>query len=106
MNIWQFQKKLPKYWGQKRSWKKDEEKCEIFEEFAPRPGKMIFEKNVNAPFHPMTGLTENLLSKKEKDIIAVGEPTDYCFDATVKSGFEEGFHILIPADANSTYDNS
>ena len=65
---------------------------------------MIFEKNVNAAFHPMTGLTEYLLSKK-KNIIAVGEPTDYFFDATVKSGFEDGFHILIPAYANSTYDN-
>ena len=27
------------------------------------------------------------------------------FDATVKSGFEKGFHIIIPAYANSTYDN-
>ena len=67
---------------------------------------MIFEKNVNAAFHPITVLTENLLSKKEKNIIVVGKPTDYCFDATVKSGFGEGFHILIPTYANSTYDNS
>ena len=31
--------------------------------------------------------------------------TDFCLDATVKSGFEQRFHIIIPAYANSTYDN-
>ena len=46
-----------------------------------------------------------LMSKNEKDIITVGVSTDYCMDATVKSGFEQGFHIIIPAYANSTYDN-
>ena len=45
------------------------------------------------------------MSKNEKDIIVVGVSTDYCIDATVKSGFEQGFHIIIPAYANSTCDN-
>ena len=53
----------------------------------------------------MTGLTEYLRSKNEKDIITIGVSTDYCMDATVKSGFEQGFTIIIPAYANSTYDN-
>lgn len=78
---------------------------EIFDEFAPADGEKRFEKNVNSAFHTMTGLTEYLMSKNEKDIIVVGVSTDYCIDATVKSGFEQGFHIIIPAYANSTYDN-
>lgn len=78
---------------------------EIFDEFAPEEGEKCFEKNVNSAFHSMTGLTEYLRSKDEKDIIAVGVSTDYCLDATVKSGFEQGFHMMIPAYANSTYDN-
>ena len=53
----------------------------------------------------MTGLTEYLQAKGEKDIITVGVSTDYCMDATVKSGFEKGFNIIVPAYANSTYDN-
>ena len=78
---------------------------EIYEEFAPREGEMRFEKNVNSAFHPMTGLTEYLQCKGEKDIMTVGVSTDYCMDATIKSGFEKGFNMLVPSYTNSTYDN-
>lgn len=84
---------------------KSADNYEIYEEFAPRDGEKCFEKNVNSAFHPMTGLTEYLQSKGEKDIIAIGVSTDYCMDATVKSGFEKGFNIIIPEYTNSTYDN-
>ena len=78
---------------------------EIYEEFAPIDGERRFEKNVNSAFHPMTGLTEYLNTKGEKDIITIGVSTDYCMDATIKSGFEKGFNIYVPAYTNSTYDN-
>lgn len=78
---------------------------EIYEEFAPRNDEKRFEKNVNSAFHPMTGLTEYLQSKGEKDMIAIGVSTDYCMDATIKSGFEKGFNIYVPEYTNSTYDN-
>ena len=78
---------------------------EIYEEFAPRNSERRFEKNVNSAFHPMTGLTEYLRSKGEKDIIVIGVSTDYCMDATIKSGFEKEFNMLVPAYTNSTYDN-
>ena len=84
---------------------KSADNYEIYEEFAPRDGEKRFEKNVNSAFHPMTGLTEYLQSKGEKDIIAIGVSTDYCMDATVKSGFEKGFNMIIPEYTNSTYDN-
>ena len=84
---------------------KNSDNYEIYEEFAPRNSEKRFEKNVNSAFHPMTGLTEYLQSKGEKDIITIGVSTDYCMDATVKSGFEKGFNIIIPAYTNSTYDN-
>ena len=60
---------------------------------------------MNSAFHPMTGLSEYLKAKNEKKIITIGVCTDYCMDATVKCGFEQGFKIIIPAYANSTYDN-
>ena len=78
---------------------------EIYEDFAPVNGEMRFEKNVNSAFHPMTGLTEYLQTKGEKDIIAICVSTDYCIDATIKSGFEKGFNIYVPEYTNSTYDN-
>ena len=78
---------------------------EVYEDFAPRDDEKRFEKNVNIAFHPMTGLTEYLQSKGEKDIITIGVSTDYCMDATIKSGFEKGFNLFVPAYTNSTYDN-
>ena len=84
---------------------KSSENYEIYEEFAPRADERRFEKNVNSAFHPMTGLTEYLQSKGEKDVMAIGVSTDYCMDATIKSGFEHGFNIYVPEYTNSTYDN-
>ena len=78
---------------------------EVFDDFAPLPNEKRFEKNVNSAFHPMTGLTEYLQSKGEKDIIVIGVSTDYCMDATIKCGFEKGFNLFVPAYTNSTYDN-
>ena len=84
---------------------KTSDNYEIYEEFAPQGSEKRFEKNVNSAFHPMTGLTEYLQSKGEKDIIAIGVSTDYCMDATIKCGFEKGFKIFVPEYTNSTYDN-
>ena len=50
-------------------------------------------------------MTEYLCAKGEKDIIVIGVSTDYCMDATIKSGFEKGFNMFVPAYTNSTYDN-
>ena len=91
--------------GPGSSLEKGTDRYEVFDEFAPLDGERRFEKNVNSAFHPMTGLAAYLKSKHEKDIITVGVSTDYCMDATVKSGFEHGFNIIVPAYANSTYDN-
>lgn len=84
---------------------KSADNYEIYEVFAPRDGEKRFEKNINSAFHPMTGLTEYLNSKGEKDIIVIGVSTDYCMDATIKSGFEKGFNMIVPSYTNSTCDN-
>ena len=52
-----------------------------------------------------TELLEYLQEKVEKEIIITGLQTDYCIDATVKCGFEHGFHVIIPATTNTTVDN-
>ena len=35
----------------------------------------------------------------------VGLQTNFCIDATVKSAFERGYHVIIPEGTNSTFDN-
>ena len=77
---------------------------EIYDGFQPLNGEIIFDKNVNSAFKG-TGLLEYLRQKEEKTIIIVGLQTDYCIDATIKSGFEHDFKIIVPANANSTVDN-
>ena len=83
---------------------KGTEGFEIFEEFKPIKGEKIFDKNVNSAFKG-TGLLEYLRNKSEKELIVVGLQTDYCIDATIKCGFEHGFHIIVPAYANTTVNN-
>ena len=78
---------------------------EIYDGFAPEKGEKIFDKNVNSAFHDSTGLVKYLESKNIKNIIAVGLQTDYCVDATIKSGFEKGFKMIVPEHCNSTRDN-
>lgn len=77
---------------------------EIFEEFQPTNKEVIFDKTVNSSFKA-TGLLEYLRQKDETEIIIVGLQTDYCIDATIKAGFEHGFKMIVPAYANSTFDN-
>lgn len=77
---------------------------EIYDQFQPAIREKIFDKTVNSAFKG-TGLLEYLKEKGERDIIIAGLQTDYCIDATIKCGFEHGFHMIVPAYANSTVDN-
>ncbi len=77
---------------------------EIDERFRPIDGERIFDKQVNSAFRG-TGLLEHLQVKGENTVIIAGLQTDYCIDATVKAGFEHGLRVIVPAHANSTFDN-
>lgn len=77
---------------------------EIFEKFKPLSNEKLFVKRVNSAFKD-TGLVAYLRQNKENDIIVVGLQTDKCINATVISGFEHGFHLIVPAFANSTINN-
>ncbi|WP_252247009.1 cysteine hydrolase family protein [Clostridium sp. ZBS4] len=83
---------------------KGTEGFEIYEKFIPSKEEKIFDKKVNSDFKD-TGLLEYLISKGKKDIIIVGLQTDYCIDATIKCGFEHGFHMIVPAYSNTTVEN-
>ncbi len=77
---------------------------DIFVGFNPQENDRIFDKTVNSSFCG-TGLLEYLKEKKENEVMIVGLQTDYCIDATIKSGFEHGFKMIVPAGSNSTFDN-
>lgn len=83
---------------------KGTEGFEIYNEFKPVGEEKIFDKTVNSAFNG-TGLYDYLNAKGEQSIIIAGLQTDYCIDATIKCGFEYGFKMIVPAQANSTFDN-
>lgn len=78
---------------------------EIYEGFRPMQGEMIFDKNVNSSFKG-TGLLKYLKDKNVRTVVVVGLQADYCIDATIKCGFEHGFKMIVPENANSTFDNA
>ncbi len=78
---------------------------EIYEGFSPLRDEKIFDKTVNSSFKG-TGLLEYLKEKNIRIVAVVGLQTDYCIDATIKCGFEHGFKMIVPENANSTFDNA
>ena len=78
---------------------------EIDARFCPAEGERIFDKQVNSAFCG-AGLLEHLREKAEDTVIVAGLQTDYCMDATIKAGFEHGLRVIVPAHANSTFDNA
>lgn len=82
-----------------------DDEFEIFEEFAPLEGERIFDKTVNSALHESTGLAGYLSKKNETKIMIVGLQTNFCIDATILSGFDRGYEMIVPEYANSTFDN-
>ena len=77
---------------------------EIYDEFRPESGERVFEKCCNSAFRN-TGLDVYLREKQETEVMVVGLQSDMCINATVIAGFEKGFHMIVPAFCNSTFDN-
>ena len=78
---------------------------DIWNSIAPLKNERIFDKNVNSPFKE-SGLLEYLTEKGEKTLMVTGLQTEYCIDATIKCGFEHGFEMIVPENANTTMDNA
>lgn len=91
--------------GEGEALTKGNEGFEIADVFAPLPGEKIFDKTVNSAFKE-SGLLEYLKEKGTEKVIIAGLQTDYCIDASVKCAFEHGFEVIIPANSNTTEDNS
>jgi len=78
---------------------------QIYNQIAPIDGEKIIEKTYNSAFKN-TELKAYLDEKNIETIILVGMQTEYCLDTTCKVAFEHGFNLIIPEDANTTFDNA
>jgi len=79
-----------------------DEDFEIASQVTPLEGEKIFIKTINSCFGNKE-LTEYL--NGEDTLMIVGLQTNFCIDASVKSAFERGFDVVIPAETNSTFSN-
>ncbi len=82
-----------------------DEAFEIAEAVAPLEGEKVFVKRINSCFGNRE-FTAYLEGSKEETLMIVGLQTNFCIDATVKSAFERGYHVIIPEGTNSTFDNA
>ena len=81
-----------------------DEAFEITEEVAPEDGEKTFVKTINSCFGNRD-FTAYLEQSKDDTLMVVGLQTNFCIDATVKSAFERGYHVIVPEGTNSTFDN-
>lgn len=70
---------------------------------APAPGEEVVVKRRYSAFHG-TDLTERLRDHGVAWLAVCGLTTDCCVDATVRDGFQAGFHTVLAADATASYD--
>ncbi len=81
-----------------------DEAFKIADEVAPQAGEKVFIKKINSCFGNKE-FTAYLEESKDDTLMIVGLQTNFCIDATVKSAFERGYHVIIPEGTNSTFDN-
>ena len=81
-----------------------DEDFEIADEIAPCEGEKVFVKKINSSFGNKE-FTAYLEEANDDTLMIVGLQTNFCIDATVKSAFERGYHVIIPEGTNSTFDN-
>ncbi len=77
---------------------------EIADQVTPGENEKIYTKTINSCFGN-TDFVNYLSDSGEKELMIVGLQTNFCIDATVKSAFERGYHVIIPQGTNSTFDN-
>ena len=77
----------------------------IYEGFRPLPEERVFDKQFNSAFR-CTGLLEYLDDQRQDTVIIAGLQTEYCIDATIKAAFEHGLSVIVPENANTTFDNA
>lgn len=77
---------------------------EIADQVKPLDSEHVFVKKINSCFGNRD-FVEHLEKLSDKTLMVVGLQTNFCIDATIKSAFERGYKVIVPAGTNSTFDN-
>lgn len=71
---------------------------------APQDGEPTFDKSVSSCFRD-TALDGWLRDRGIDHLVIAGMQTEYCLDASIKSAFERGYRVTVPAEGHTTFDN-
>ena len=71
---------------------------------APHTGERVIRKRHNSAFRG-TPLEDVLDQAGIRTLLLVGIQTEYCVDTTCRVAFELGFEVVVPREANTTFDN-
>ncbi|MCI4671150.1 MAG: cysteine hydrolase [Bacteroidia bacterium] len=76
---------------------------EIHELVLPRPGEIVYEKNVNSAFIG-TQLEQDLKDNGIKKVLIAGLTTDHCISTSTRMAANLGFEVILVEDACATFD--
>src|SRR5688500_10916805 len=72
-------------------------------EALPRPGELVFRKNVNSAFIG-TELEAHLRANGIDSLVIVGITTDHCVSSTIRMAGNLGFAVTVAEDATATFE--
>ena len=81
-----------------------DEAFEIADRVKPLPGEKTFVKTINSCFGNRD-FADYMAQQEDKRLMVIGLQTNWCIDCSVKSAFERGYEVIVPEEANSTFDN-
>lgn len=70
----------------------------------PLANEKIINKRFNSAFR-QTSLKDYLDKKQIDTLIITGMQTEFCIESTVRVAFEYGYNVIVPSEANSTFDS-
>ena len=79
--------------------------ADFFEAVAPARGELVIRKHRYSAFNG-TNLAAELHSRAIHTLIVTGVATNVCVDSTLRDGFFEGFHIVVPQDCVAADDRA
>jgi len=81
-----------------------DEEFQIYDEVKPLKDEKQYFKTENSCFSNKE-FASYLKEKGEDTLIITGLQTNFCIDATIKSAFDNGYKVIVPKGANSTFNN-
>lgn len=72
--------------------------------FEPAEDEIVVRKDQGDIFHSNPGLADRLRRRQVDRVVVAGMQSEFCIQATSRGALKEGFAVLLPRGAHTTYD--